>query len=268
MVSCTLFPLRHSGILFSRSTYANCLEFDIFPSLTSMKIISDSRDYHFDSGALLVGDPSVGEILSQLPCARKEVILIGRLTGIKPLIGKEATKRELLRHLNSVALIHIAAHGSMESGEICLAISETSSDVLKAENCILTMAEVLNVGVRARLVVLSCCHSGRGKVTSEGIVGIARAFLAAGARSVLVSLCAVDDESSSLLMCEFYKELVKGSTAGKALNKAMECLRNLPEFCEPKYWAPFVLIGDDVILQIFLKPEQDLMPDADAGMCG
>lgn len=131
----------------------------------------------------------------------------------------------------------------------------------------LTMAEVLNVGVRARLVVLSCCHSGRGKVTSEGIVGIARAFLAAGARSVLVSPWAIDDEGTLSLMSEFYKELVTGSTAGKALNKAMECQRSLPQYCELEHWATFVLIGDDVTLEMFSKPEQDLMPDADVGQC-
>ena len=249
----------------------------LFPSLTSMKIIADSpQDYHRNSDGLLVGDTFNGEILlkgeplkiESLPAARQEVILIGRWTGIKPLIGKEATKAAVLQHLNSVALIHIAAHGDIQTGEVLLAPNpKRTSDIAKGEDCILTMAEVLTVGVRARLVVLSCCHSGHGKLMSEGNIGIARAFIAAGARSVLVSLSAIDDEATLMFMKEFYKEMLKGSTASKALTKAMECLRNSTEFCELKYWAPFVLIGDDVTLDMFLKPEQTVMPDAGALQC-
>ena len=240
----------------------------LFPSLTSMKIIADSpQDYHRNSDGLLVGDPYNDEIES-LPAARQEVILIGRWTGIKPLIGEEATKAVVLQHLDSVALIHIAAHGEVETGEVLLAPNpKRTSDIAKGEDCILTMAEVLTVGVRARLVVLSCCHSGQGKLMSEGNIGIARAFIAAGARSVLVSLSAIEDEATLMFMKEFYKEMLKGSTASKALTKAMECLRNSTEFCELRYWAPFVLIGDDVTLDMFLKPEQTVMPDAGALQC-
>ena len=240
----------------------------LFPSLTSMKIIADSpQDYHRNSDGLLVGDPYNDEIKS-LPAARQEVIFIGRWTGIKPLIGEEATKAVVLQHLDSVALIHIAAHGAVETGEVLLAPNpKRTSDIAKGEDCILTMAEVLTVGVRARLVVLSCCHSGQGKLMSEGNIGIARAFIAAGARSVLVSLSAIDDEATLIFMKEFYKEMLKGSTASKALTKAMECLRNSTEFCELRYWAPFVLIGDDVTLDMFLKPEQTVMPDAGALQC-
>ena len=246
----------------------------LFPSLTSMKIIADSpQDYHRNSDGLLVGDTFNGEILlrgkpheiESLPDARQEVILIGRWTGIKPLIGEEATKAVVLQHLNSVALIHIAAHGEAQTGEVLLAPNpKRTSDIAKGEGCILTMAEVLTVGVRARLYVLSCCYSGHGKLMSEGNIGIARAFIATGARSVLVSLGAIDDEATLMFMKEFYKELVKGSTASKALTKAMECFRNSTEFCELKYWAPFVLIGDDVTLDMFLKPEQTVMPDTGA----
>ena len=249
----------------------------LFPSLTSMKIIADSpQDYHCNSDGLLVGDTFNGEILlrgepikiESLPAARQEVTLIGRWTGIKPLIGEEATKAVVLQHLNSVALIHIAAHGHAQAGEVLLAPNpKRTSDIAKEEDCILTMAEVLTVGVRARLFVLSCCHSGHGKLMSEGNTGIARAFIATGARSVLVSLSAIDDEATLMFMKEFYKELVKGSTASKALTKAMECFRNSTEFCELKHWAPFVLIGDDVTLNMFLKPEQTVMPYAGALQC-
>ena len=215
----------------------------VAPSLTSLKMIADcSLDYHCRSGVLLVGDPWVQDVaLCQLPYAREEVEMIGRMLGCAPLIGRRATKDAVLRQLDSVALVHIAAHGKMETGEIALA-PDSKIDF------ILTMKDVKHV--RARLVVLSCCHTAKGEIKSEGVVGIARAFLGAGARSVLVSLWAIDDEATLQFMENFYQYLVKGKSASEALNRAMNRMRKSEEFFAVKHWAPFVLIGDDVTLDL------------------
>ena len=176
--------------------------------------------------------------------------MIGKIFNTAPLIGKEATKDEVLERLPSVALIHIAAHGRMETGEIALAPKTTrASQVPAKEDFLLTMKDVTSSRIHARLVVLSCCHSGRGEIKAEGVVGIARAFLGAGARAVLVSLWAIDDEATLEFMRSFYTHLVKGISASESLNKAMKCMRQSDEFNEVKHWAPFVLIGDDVTLE-------------------
>ncbi|CAH3116441.1 unnamed protein product, partial [Porites lobata] len=107
----------------------------------------------------------------------------------------------------------------------------------------------VQVQLRASLVVLSCCHSARGEVKAEGVVGIARAFLGAGARSVLVSLWAIDDKATLEFMKNFYQHLVAGKSASEALNRAMNCMRESTEFSDVTHWAPFVLIGDDVTLE-------------------
>ena len=112
----------------------------------------------------------------------------------------------------------------------------------------LKIADVQAVQLRARLVVLSCCHSGQGEIKAEGVVGIARAFLGAGARSVLVSLWAIHDEATMMFMEIFYRNLIKGKSASVSLNRAMKFLRESTKFSAVKYWAPFVLIGDDVTL--------------------
>ena len=188
--------------------------------------------------------------LSQLPCARKEVEMIGGLLKTTPLTGRNATKGEVLKRISSVALVHIAAHGCQETGEIALAPNPNRvSQIPKQDEFILTMSDVQAVRVRAKLVVLSCCHSGRGEVKSEGVVGLARAFLCAGARSVLVSLWAIDDEATLLFMKTFYQILADGESASVALHKAMKSLRESPKFCAVKHWAPFVLIGDDVTVE-------------------
>ncbi|XP_078360941.1 tetratricopeptide repeat protein 28-like [Oculina patagonica] len=231
----------------------------LIPSLTSLKLIADCPDeYHSRSGALLVGDPWVEEVtnskgeklLKQLEFARKEVEMIGNILNVVPLTGKKATKAEVLKRLSLVALVHIAAHGRMDAGEIALTpdSKQASQIPTKEEDYILNMSDVLSVKMRARLVVLSCCHSGRGEIKAEGVVGIARAFMGAGARSVLVSLWAIDDEATLEFMRSFYHHLVEGRSASESLNQAMKDLRKSDKYSDVRYWAPFALIGDDVTL--------------------
>ena len=229
----------------------------LIPSLTSLKIIAHCSKFHSSSGALVVGDPDMSEvtnsqgdqILEQLPFARQEAQMIGRILNTAPLIGNLATKREVLKQISSVAVVHIAAHGRIETGEIALSPNlERKSQTPAEEDYMLTMADVMSVKLRAKLVVLSCCHSGRGEIKAEGVVGIARAFIGAGARSVLVSLWAIDDEATLEFMKSFYHNLVKGRSASDSLNRAMKCLRESEKFGDLKYWAPFTLIGDDVTL--------------------
>ena len=175
--------------------------------------------------------------------------MIGAILNIKPLTGKEATKAEMLSRLNSVALVHIAAHGCAETGEIFLSPNPSMAKKRpKEKDFLLTVADVLNAKLRARLVVLSCCHSGRGKIKAEGVVGLARAFWGAGARSVLASLWALSDAATLQFMRYFYEHLAEGQRASKALNQTMKQMRESDNFSDIKNWAPFFLVGDDVTL--------------------
>ena len=226
----------------------------VAPSLNTLKLITGApEDFHSKNGALLVGDPCLDEVpmnLSQLPYAKKEVEMIAKLLKTTPLTGKDATKDEVMKRLKSVALVHIAAHGCAQTGEIVLALDPGRKfQPLRRQDFILTMSDVQAVCLTARLVVPSCCHSGRGEVKSEGVVGIACSFLCAGARSVLVSLWAIDDEATMVFMESFYQHLADGKSASVALHQAMKSLRESEEFSAVKYWAPFVLIGDDVTLE-------------------
>ena len=230
------------------------------PSLTSLKLFQDcAESYHSKTGVLLVGDPCLKEvtnvfgepILPQLPHAISEVKMIGEILQTTPLTGREATKQEVLKRITSVALVHIAAHGNSEHGEIALAPNSTQKYISRAEymkNHMLKIADVQAVQLRARLVVLSCCHSGQGEIKAEGVIGIARAFLGAGARSVLVSLWAIDDKATLEFMKFFYQNIRNGNSASVSLNRAMKSLKESETFSDVKYWAPFVLIGDDVTL--------------------
>ena len=165
--------------------------------------------------------------------------------GVRPLLGQHATKKAVLERIKSVSLIHIAAHGNAVRGEIALSPPGSTAGIPQEEDYLLKMTDISQVQLRAKLVVLSCCHSGRGQIRAEGVVGIARAFLGSRARSVLVALWALEDRATEQLMSRFYENLVRGKSASECLHKAIKWMRD-NDFTEVSEWAPFMLIGDNV----------------------
>ena len=111
------------------------------------------------------------------------------------------------------------------------------------------MADVSNVQLRAKPVVLSCFHSGRGENQVEGVIGIARAFLGSGARSVLVTWWALEDESTEQFMKCFYEHLFRGESASESLHEVRKWMRGNPKYSDVMKWAPFMLIGNNVTLR-------------------
>ena len=251
------FLIPYAALMDQQSRYlSETVRIRLAPSLTSLWLLTECPErHHSTSGALLVGNPWVETVrikgskpFPQLPGAEKEAKMIGQILNTEPLIGKKATKDQVLSRLNSVSLVHLAAHGCRETGEIILSPNVADAERPKEEDFLLTKADVLGVQLRARLVVLSCCYSGRGEIKAEGVVGIARAFLGAGARSVIASLWALSDEATLEFMKHFYEHLVEGKSASKSLHQAMKLMRESEEFNAVQYWAPFMLIGDDVTL--------------------
>ena len=231
------------------------------PSLTTLKLLKECpAEKHSKQGALIVGGPEAEIVIKyrgekmwfcefgDLPGARKEADMVGEVLGEKALTGCSATKDEFQRRLKEgVAIIHIATHGKAATGELLFAPGPSAgSKIPKEKKYMLTVEEVYSSGINAQLVVLSCCHSGRGKIKAEGVVGLTRAFLAAGARSVLATLWAVDDEATFYFMKSFYQHLKSGESASASLQQAMKEMRKKPEWSHPYYWAPFFIVGDDI----------------------
>ena len=99
--------------------------------------------------------------------------------------------------------------------------------------------------LNADLVVLSACETGLGQLTKgEGIIGLTRGFIYAGAQNIAVSLWKAPDEETKELMVEFYNSLVEGDPKAQSLHTAKRAMiESSPEFAPPYYWAGFVLIG-------------------------
>ncbi|MEM9216056.1 MAG: CHAT domain-containing protein [Cyanobacteria bacterium P01_F01_bin.150] len=195
------------------------------------------------SPALIVGNPSpMPENLRSLPAATTEATTIGQLLNTTPLVGPTATETQVRQQLTTAPIIHLATHGRFDeekplSGAIALAPSASDDGLL-------TAAEILQLNQRlnAELVILSACDTGRGRITGDGVIGLARSFLAAGTPSVVVSLWQVPDQATADLMINFHRYRQQHGDTAQALRQAI--LDQIEQTPDPINWAAFTLVGE------------------------
>ncbi|MEP1033488.1 CHAT domain-containing tetratricopeptide repeat protein [Ekhidna sp.] len=189
--------------------------------------------------------------ITPIPGTRDEVEQIQVLHQKRNLFAKsflfKDAREENLKDpdLGRYKYIHLATHGFVNdetpelSGLVLSQIADSEQDG------ILYVGEIYNLSWNADLVSLSACETGLGKVVKgEGIIGLTRAFMYAGAENVLVSLWKVSDASTSQLMIDFYNQLLTNSSKSEALRRAKLNLIKSKQYSAPYYWAPFVLIGN------------------------
>ena len=124
---------------------------------------------------------------------------------------------------------------------IILASPSDKTDPIAALNSSLTAGEILDLRLKADLVVLSACNTGRGQITGEGVIGLTRSFLSAGVPSLVVSLWQVPDKPTSALMIAFHENRKKGDGNAQALRQAM--LTTMKDYPNPQDWAGFMVVG-------------------------
>lgn len=166
-------------------------------------------------------------------------------------LEKDASEQRLKsENLHDYRYVHLATHGfanraAPDLSGLAFADDSTSSQ----EDGVLYLGEIYNLSLNADLVALSACETGAGKLSrGEGLLGLSRGFLYAGARNLLVSLWKVNDASTARLMQEFYGNLLEGQSKAEALRNAkLHLIRghdSNSKFARPYHWAPFVLIGE------------------------
>ena len=147
--------------------------------------------------------------------------------------------------LGAYKYIHIAAHGVHDSDDPKYSGILLGQDSNSQEDGIFQAHEIFLYNLKADLVTLSSCFSGFGEIDpNEGSLGIYRSFMIAGAKSVIISLWNVEDESTSILFSKFYEYLKDGYSKSEALRLAKLFIKNETEFSHPFYWAPFILMGE------------------------
>ncbi|WP_375511624.1 CHAT domain-containing protein [uncultured Nostoc sp.] len=195
--------------------------------------------------SLNIGQPA--EQLKSLPGAEKEALAIGEVLNVHPLIGAQAIESTIKFKMPQADIIHLATHGLLdyrqlqnESGQSLPGALALASD--GKEDGLLTADEIFDLEINASLVVLSACDTGRGEITSDGIVGLSRSFISAGTPSIIVSLWAIPDAPTADLMTEFYHQLKLNPNKAQTLRQAM--LKTMKRHPLPKDWAAFTLIGE------------------------
>jgi CHAT domain-containing protein len=150
--------------------------------------------------------------------------------------------------LQQFQIVHFATHALIDSEHprlsgIFLSTVETDG---QPQNGFITMNDVYNLKLSARVVVLSACSTGLGKdVKGEGLIGLTRGFMHAGSKSVVASLWKVDDRATAVFMDRFYSGmLIKGLTPAAALKEAKLSMQKEKRWEAPYYWAGFVLHGE------------------------
>ncbi len=209
--------------------------------------------------ALVVGNPAMPALqggdkawsrLGPLPGAEAEARAIAIRLDATLLKGQAATETIVRSRLSGAAVIHLATHGYAYATEGQARNSFVALAPDSVNDGLLRVGELLDdptLHLAADLVALSACQTGLGNLKqAEGTIGLQRAFLAKGARSVLVSLWNVSDAATRQLMTGFYRHwLDDPDHPGKAeaLRRAQEEVRKTPGFEHPRYWAAFQLVG-------------------------
>jgi CHAT domain-containing protein/tetratricopeptide (TPR) repeat protein len=222
-----------------------------------------------------------------LPGTRQEAESIQRLLPqAQTFLGSEATKERLL-HLAPPGILHLATHGFfledsplpkdsramghfgalgggpltprppdplLRSGLLLAGARPSAPDTTKAAepppaSAWVTALELAGLELwGTQLVTLSACDTGRGDVRlGQGVYGLRRAFIVAGAETVVMSLWKVNDATTGLLMEAYYRNLLEGQGRATALREAMRSLRMIQ--AHPHYWAPFIVVGSNAPLR-------------------
>lgn len=245
------------------------------PSLQTLALTAARKQASRTGGsALIVGNPTMPRYspipggppldIAPLPAAEQEARAVAALLETSFLAGSAATKATVLARARDARYVHLATHGFLDDfadqgqqganphfrempveeragggmktpGMLALAPSGADSGMLTAD-------EIAVATTGAELVVMSACGSGQGVINDDGVIGLSRAWMAAGAPSVVVSLWAIPDEPTRDLMVEFYRRLTAGSGKAEALRTAM--LSTRAKHPNPASWAAFVLLGE------------------------
>ena len=188
----------------------------------------------------------------RLPFTRQEAQTISSLfpsASSRQILDFDASRTTATDgNLVNYQIIHFATHGlaNSKNPELSGMVMSTVDDKGNIVNGFLRLTDIFNLKLAANLVVLSACQSGMGQsVKGEGMVGLTRGFMYAGAQRVAVSLWYVDDEGTAVLMQKFYQKMLQQKlTPAAALRAAQIEMMQQKKWKSPYYWAAFTLQGE------------------------
>jgi len=214
----TLHLLPFHALPFQSEALGFSKNIAYLPSASVLQFL-DKKSSPTNLNMLAVGNPT-----GDLSASELEASFVADLFQATPLLNVQATEHAVRKKLNAANLMHFATHGNLSEE------APLQSSISLANEEELSLYELMGIQLNAELVVLSACNTARGETTGgDDVLGLTRGLLASGAKSVLVSLWAVDDLSTSLFMVHFYKNIKEGKTPSAALLESQVYLKNLNE---------------------------------------
>ena len=248
--------------------------FQLMPSFLTMNILNQLSDINVVNlptdahNMCIVGNPNIplfnynNEVwnLGKLPHAKREAESVAHIMKTTPILEAQATKSAVVMRIMNAKVIHLATHGSASAGLLAfgMLVPFGVDAAANPQGVLLYPEEVEKLNISPALVVLSSCDSGRGTVKADGIQGMARAFILAGAQAVLTTLWRVPDESASVFMEFFYQFMMDGLESTKALQKATLSIRCFSKYSQYIHWSGYQLTGRDIYLK-YSSPEETLI---------
>ncbi len=197
--------------------------------------------------AALVRAAERGPQLGDLPDAELEVRAVSRLYGAgrgELYTGRAARERLLKDRVADFDVIHLATHGLVDDQAPLFSALVLAANPGDREDGLLEVREIADLNLAGKLVVLSACGTGRGRLRpGEGVVGMSWALMAAGSPAAVVSDWKADSASTTLLMIELHRRLLAGDAPAVALQQAQLALSRQKRYMHPYYWAPFTVVG-------------------------
>ncbi len=260
-----VIPAGRLGTMPFEALALNNLSTDEGFSNTRYLVNKYGISYEFSAGVLLQKSKSVKQSqaqsiflcapitfpekdnLNDLPGTDVEVNNIAQLFAPLAYVAKGNEANETLvksGKLSNYRYLHFATHGVVD--EASPELSRIFLQSSPAEDGNVFSGEIFNLNLNADLAVLSACQTGLGKFSKgEGVIGLSRALVYAGAKNIMVSYWSVADESTSELMTNFYRQLLKQAVPNfrEALQQAKLAMIKGNKYSTPYFWAPFVLIG-------------------------
>lgn len=221
------------------------------PRLAAFEGSSEPERIQDEYSQIVRGGPQVLD-LQRLRQSRREATVVASLAPPEEVhlsLGFDAERSLVLEgQLASYRIVHFATHGIIHADYPALsglALSQFDASG-KRQDGFLRLHDIYGLRLHADLVVLSACRTALGKeVRGEGLLGLTRGFLYAGARRVTASLWSVPDGATAELMERFYRAMVEGDlTPAAALRQAQLSMLRQRRWRDPHNWAGFVLIGD------------------------
>nr|WP_320117730.1 CHAT domain-containing tetratricopeptide repeat protein [uncultured Marinifilum sp.] len=232
----------HKSATLGFSTKKSSLQFS-----SGNSILAFAPIYENVNDSILISERAYKGKLYPLPGVKEEVKNISKVIASDIYIDKQATEKNFKEHASDYDILHLAMHtiiddeNPMYSKLVFTQTTDTTQDNL------LNTHEIYNMNFNARMVVLSACSTGEGKLMEgEGVMSLARGFFYAGCPSLIMTLWTVEDQTGSNLMSDFYGYLSQGLTKDNALRQAkLDYLKNADALkSHPYFWSGYVSLGD------------------------